>query len=162
MSDNVLVHSPLRVRGQIQLTIRHADGRVRRIVVKNTITYAGCNALLFLLAQSSGNAADWKLARLIPGRNATPPTVGDLAVIDPVASPDQVVLTNPDLVVSTATGELVVTGTLQTSQANGSTLREVGLVLANGWLFARQIHPAVDKDSSISITYTWRIAMVSA
>jgi len=156
----VAVREPLPLRGEIELVIR-GGARVRRIAVRNTILYTGRNALLYLLAQTSGAPTDWKLARLIPGTNGTPPTPGDVGAFAPVSGPDQIVLTSPDVVVSPGTGELIVTGTLLTTQANGQDLREIVLAMGNGEPFARQVHPTVSKDSPLTVTYTWRIAVTS-
>lgn len=151
------------LRGQIELVVRRGDSVVRRIAVRNTITYVGRTALLQLLRQALGGASAMggSPGHLVPGTNGTPPTVGDIALGAPLGGSDQIALTDPNLSVNGPSGELVVTGTLSTSQGNGSTLREVGLVLANGDLFARQVHPAVSKTALLTVTYTWRVAVTS-
>ena len=57
------------------------------------------------------------------------------------------------------TGQVEITATLDfTSPANGNTLREAGLISANGiTLFARQVHGDIFKDSGIQLQYIWRI-----
>lgn len=151
----------LGLRGDLQLVLAREGAVVRRIAVRNTITYNGRNAFLYLLAQTVGVPGDWRLATLGPGTNGTPPTVGDLSLGAPLGPSDQITLTPGNITLSPASGELVITGTLDTTQGNGSTLREAGLILANGQLFARQVHPAVLKDALLTITYTWRIAVTS-
>lgn len=116
------------------------------------------NALLALFAQVGITASDYAPSKLVPGTNGTPPTPGDIAMGAPVGGPDQVTLNGASFAHNTAARELVITGTLATTQANGQTLAEVGLVLANGTLFARQVHPAFLKDGTMSVTYTWRIS----
>lgn len=144
--------------GEISLTIRRTDGPTTRLTVRNTITYVGLNALLALFAQVGITASDYAPRKLVPGTNGTPPTPGDIAMGAAVGSPDQITLTGPSFSHNTAARELVITGTLATTQANGQTLAEVGLVLVNGTLFARQVHPAFLKDGTMSVTYTWRIS----
>lgn len=141
------------VRGEVTIVVRRPGSPVRRIVVRNTITYLGLNAILALLANDGVG-----LGRLVPGTNGTPPTPGDIAMGSPLGPDDQIVLSGPNFTRAPATRELLVTGTLATTQANGETLREIGLRLVDGTLFARQVHPAFEKDGTMSITYTWRIA----
>lgn len=158
-----------RLRGEVTIEIRRpgAEGvetsgaLVRRIVVRNTITYTGLNALLTLLAQASITPVDYAARRLVPGTNGTPPTPGDLALGAPVGSSDQVVLSGVNFSHNTSSRELIISGTLTTGQANGLVLREIGLQLQNGSLFARQVHPFFEKDGSMSVTYTWRISVTA-
>lgn len=150
------------MRGQIELVID--DGStVRRIAVRNTITYLGRSATLHLLAQALGgpDGIGGSPGKLVPGTNGTPPTVGDIALGAALSSGNQISLSASNLSVNEPAGELVITGTLTTSQGNGSTLREVGLVLADGRLFARQVHPSVAKTSALTVTYTWRVALTT-
>lgn len=151
----------LPLRGDLQLEVRKGSRVVRRIALRNTITYQGRNSLLYLLGQTIGTPGDWRMDRLVPGTNGTPPTVGDIAMGAPLGISDQLILAPSNLTISPATGELIVVATLDTTQGNGSTLREAGIQLANGQLFARQVHPAVPKDALLTVTYTWRVATTS-
>lgn len=151
--------SKSRLRGDLTIEITDVrTGRVRRHHVRNTITYDGLNSSLYLWAQDGINPADYRITQLQAGTNSTPPSRGDIAVISSVAT---VPLVTANRAVVPATGELVITATLGTGDANGSTLCEVGLLLANNQLFARQIHPAFLKTSSFTLTYTWRIAVTA-
>lgn len=151
--------SKSRLRGDLTIEITDVrTGRVRRHHVRNTITYDGLNSSLYLWAQDGINPADYRITQLQAGTNSTPPSRGDIAVISSVAT---IPLVTANRAVVPATGELVITATLGTGAANGSTLCEVGLLLANNQLFARQIHPAFLKTSSFTLTYTWRIAVTA-
>jgi len=156
----VSVREPFTLRGEIQIVVRGGP-RVRRIAVRNTILYTGRNALLYLLAQNTGSPTDWKLSRLIPGTNGSPPTAGDPGALAPVGLSDQIVLGPSDVVVSPGTGELIVTGTLLSTQANGADLREIVLGMGNGEAFARQVTPIIPKNDPLTVTYTWRIAVAT-
>ena len=152
----------VRLRGDLTVTMTNVStGREVRHHVRNTITYDGLNSALYLWAQDSITAADYQIVKLVPGLNATPPTRGDVSVVNPVAAGNQIPLTSANRSLSAATGELTISGTLGTTQANGLTLCEIGLVLGNGSLFARQVHPNFTKTSSFTITYTWRIAVTA-
>lgn len=157
----------LALRGEVTIVVTRVgptDGLqrpVRRIVVRNTITYVGLVAMLTLLAQASITPGDYAIRKLVPGTNGTPPTPGDLAMGAAVGSSDQISLSGVSFSLNASTRELTVSGTLSTGQANGQTLREIGLQLQDGTLFARQVHPAFEKDGSMSVTYTWRLALTA-
>jgi hypothetical protein len=159
MKSSMELGSKSRLRGDLTIEITDVrTGRVRRHHVRNTITYDGLNSSLYLWAQDGINPADYRITQLQAGTNSTPPSRGDIAVISSVAT---IPLVTANRAVVPATGELVITATLGTGAANGSTLCEVGLLLANNQLFARQIHPAFLKTSSFTLTYTWRIAVTA-
>jgi hypothetical protein len=162
MKKSVSLDSKPKLRGDLTIVITNViTGRQTRHHVRNTITYDGLNSALYLWAQDAITVTDYRIVKLVPGTNPTPPTRGDVSVIAPVLGAD-INLTAPDRSISPATGELIITGTLpQVSPANGSTLTEVGLVLGNGQLFARQIHPAFLKQIAFTLTYSWRIAMTA-
>lgn len=150
-----------KARGEVTVELRRDDGDVRRMVVRNTITYGGLNGMLRLLAQATITPSDFALRRLVPGTNGTPPTPGDLALGAPVGPSDQIVLTGANFTELPASREIIVTGTLATGQANGQVLREIGLAFQNGTLYARQVHPAFEKDGTLSVTYTWRLSVTA-
>ena len=157
--SKVSLASRIRPRGEVQLDVRDASGAlVQSMVVRNTITYDGLNAFLWRIHKPT---ADHYIDRLIPGTGPTPPSKGDIAMVAPLGSSDQVPLTDPNFDMSEATGELVISATLDLTQGNGQTLREVGLRLHTGQLFARQVHPGVPKSGLVTVTYTWRIASTS-
>lgn len=152
----------LKLRGDIQIEIHRAgESRpLRRYAIRNTIVLGGLNSPLYLWSQDTGSPSDWRIVSLIPGTVGTPPTSGDVTLMGPLSS-DVINLTSTDRTVLPASGELVIRGTLTTGQAVGQTLREIGLFLGNGQLFARQVHPAIEKTGAITVTYTWRIAVTS-
>lgn len=152
-----------KIDGHLQIETRRRGSRhpLRRYALHNQITYNGFNSPLYLWTQDSGTPTDWRLVKLVPGTNGTPPTIGDLALGSPLGVADEMALVAADRTVVPASGELVITGTLTTLQAVGESLREVGLFLGNGQLFARQVHPVITKTGAITVTYTWRIAVTA-
>lgn len=168
MNDlNHLLAPPLapqfKLRGDIQIEVwrQGAERPLRRYAIRNQITYNGYNSPLYLWTQDVGTPADWQMAKLVPGTNGTPPTIGDVALGSPLGPADEIVLSALNRTVVPSSGELVITGTLTTLQANGQDLREVGLFLGNGQLFARQVYPSIPKTGAITVTYTWRIAVTA-
>lgn len=152
--------SHARLRGDITIIKTDcATGRETRISIRNTITYDGFNSALFAWAQDSGSANDFRITQLVPGTNGTPATHGDLGCYSPVIGAE-IPLLAANREVSTSTGELIITATLpKISVANGSTLREVALMLGNTQCFARQAHPDVEKSVAFTLTYLWNIAL---
>ena len=158
----IRIEERAKLRGDLTIVIKNViTNRETRYHVRNTITYDGLNSALYLWAQDAIVVTDYRLVKLVPGTNATPPSRGDLSVIAPVGVSDQIALTAANRTVSPATGELVITGTLGTGQANGITLTEIGLVMGNGSLYARQVHPGFLKSIAFTLTYSWRIAMTA-
>lgn len=161
MKSSMELGGNVRLRGDLSIEITDVrTGRVRRHHVRNTITYDGLNSSLYLWAQDGIDPADYRITQLQAGTNSTPPSRGDIGVIQP-ATGGLIALAAANRAVVPATGELVITATLGTGDANNFTLCEVGLLLANNQLFARQIHPAFLKTSSFTLTYTWRIAVTA-
>lgn len=152
-----------KLRGDLQIDVYDVQRQrpLRKYAIRNTIVYDGLNSPLYLWSQDTGSPTDWRLTKLVPGTNGTPPTVGDVGLGAPLGPSDEMPMTASNRTVVPALGELVLTTTLSTSQANGQTLREVGLFMGSGLLFARQIHPAIDKNGAITITYTWRLAITT-
>jgi hypothetical protein len=160
LPGSVRTDESVRLRGDLTVIITHAlTGRQTRHHIRNTITYSGLNSALYAWSQDTGTANDYRIVSLVPGSNSTPPSRGDTAVISP--APITIPLTIANRTVSSATGELVLTGTLGTGDNNGIILNEVGLVMGNGALFARQVHPDFTKTNAFTLTYTWRIAVTA-
>lgn len=164
MEPTCLVEGKVRLRGDLTLEICHTpSGRITRQHVRNTITYDGLNSSLYLWAQDGITPSDYQIATLVPGTNNQPPTRGDTSVISPIVAGDWITLAAGNRLVSPATGELIITATLGNAQGNvsPSQLTEVGLLLGNGSLFARQVHPGFAKTNAFTLTYTWRIAVTA-
>jgi len=155
----------MKLRGDLTLTMTNIiTGRVTRQHIRNTITKDGLNSALHLWSQDTGSPADYRIVTLVPGTNAQPPSRGDTAVLSPIASGDWLTLASGNRNLVEATGELIITATLGASQGNVTpplALCEVGLVMGNGQLFARQVHSAFQKTNAFTLTYTWRIAVTA-
>lgn len=157
--------SIVKLRGDLSIEV--FDTKTLEILktfcIRNTITYNGLNSMLYLWAQDGVTLTDYQFARLVPGTNATPPTRGDLSLGAPLGPADQIVLAPANRTPNPTTGELVITGTLTSGQGNTAPgpLVEIGLELANGQLFARQVHPGISKNIAFGINYTWRFAVTT-
>lgn len=153
----------MELRGDLEIIIRESDSRreIKRFLKRNTITYNGLNSALYLWSQEGITAADFRFTKLVPGTNASPPSRGNLAVGAALPLADHVVLGAGDRVVAPTVGELVVTGTLTSGQGNCYNICEIGLLLANGQLFARQVHPVFAKTIAFTVGYTWRFRVTT-
>ena len=99
--------------------------------------------------------ADLRIGFIGVGINDTAPSRSDTSLVNEVHQQtiDAYDFPNGDI------GQVEITATLDfVSPANGETLREAGLISADGTtLFARQVHGGITKDSSIQLQYIWRI-----
>lgn len=151
------------VRGDITVTVRRADTgeKVRRIEVRNTITYLGLGTLVRLWAQRAADpaAADLKLESLRVGIGNVPPVKGDTGLGNSVHS---IPLGDANKVLQLEDPvELKVIATLSAGDANGQSLTEAGLFTAGGTMVARQIYPAVNKSAALVVDYEWRLSFTA-
>lgn len=148
--------------GALQLVCRNLKtGRKYTRTVFNTITYDGSNSPLFLWAPDGITVADWAMNELRFGTAGTPPTRGDTSLVSPLGGGPTggiISIANPsNRQRSEATGEVIITGTLDVNHANGSTLTEIGIFFANGRLGMRQVFPGIPKNDAITVSATWKI-----
>ncbi len=152
-----------KIRGDLQITVRRAldDVILRRFAIRNQITYNGINSPIFLWSQDGIVVTDFRITSLVAGSGTTPPTKGDIALAIPIG-PGVITLGATNRTQSPATAELIITADWPAPSAvDGFSLSEVGLVLGNGQLFARQVHPTIAKTSLITVSYSWRLALTA-
>lgn len=156
-----LERNHFRLRGDLQILITDVrNQRTRKWTIKNTITYDGLNTPLFLWAPDGVTLSDYALAQLRAGESTVPPSRGDVGLGSPFLG--AVITLGPsNRTRSLSTGEIIITAQFGTGDANGAHLTEAGLFLGNGNLFARQIHPKIDKVSAFIVQYNWRIAVTA-
>ena len=171
--------SSLYARGDLTVRVRSvASGRtLRTFVMRNTITYLGMGTVVQLLSQRIAPLDDapisLKLAELWVGDSAVPPVRSDTTLaMGPPGYRDQLTLTDATKTPNIAGPiyELRLLATLPSiTPANGGLpLAEAGLYTAGSLvpavpqrLFARQIHPLINKTSAIVIDYDWRISFTA-
>jgi len=155
-------NSALSMRGDIEIRVRDTSTGdvVREYAVKNKIVDTGVAAVAKLLAQTSGTASSYKLAQLKVGTGTTLASAGQTDLVSPVLANGTVTLTTSDVVATD--NKVVVKGTVPSAIASAITLREVGLFMSNGQLFARQIHSGITTGSGLSVEYTWTLTFTAA
>lgn len=149
-----------RVRGDLAVIVRRVSDRkvIERQFIRNTITFNGLYGLLRLWKQDDNVAADYQIASIRVGSGNTPPTRDDPSLFTPVAT---LALTAPSRQLSLPTSELVLTATVGTSVAVGSTICEAGWFYANGQMGGRQVHVPINLSGLITVSYQWRLAVTT-
>lgn len=162
--------------GRVGLVIRDARTREihRRFEIRNKITFLAADLLVELLAQRTTDPT--------PARNlvysmrmGSSNTIAARSDINLGAFAIGKVLGDVGKVTG-ARGEIQFVATLDSGDANGTTLREAALFTAGASpstsdtpgtapgstrMIARQVHPDVIKTISIAIDYSWTIAFTA-
>jgi len=166
------------MRGDLTIIIRDAKTRkkIRKIEIRNKITFLAADILVELLAQRTPTLDPTPDKQLLysmrMGLSNTPAARSDTNLgtfeIGKVLADVNKITGVP--------GELELTAELEAGEANGVTLQEAGLFTAGSTpsadgpvgttpgtarMFSRQIHPAIPKTSAIVLDYSWRIAFTA-
>jgi len=139
--------------GRLEIRSIDRQGNVFLYKTPNVITFDARIVMSHLLVGDAVNT--YRIAFIAVGLGSTAPQRSDTSLIQQIHQQPIEPYDFPD----GDTGQVEITATLDfTSPANGSTLREAGLVSANGTtLFARQVHGDIFKDNGIQLQYIWRI-----
>lgn len=142
----------LLTRDNLIIEVKNEEtGKIKIIKTHNLVVTTGKNLLRdFLYDGSSVTVAG--LTHFGYGTGTTAAAAADTALETQVAR-DTITQKIKD------TGKLTVKYYLSSANGNGSTLTEVGLFNAasSGTMYARAIHAAIAKTSSISVTYSWEL-----
>ncbi len=139
---------------RVNVTIEQVDAVTGRLLarerVHNLVTLAGRNLARDLLV---GDATA-TLTHFALGTGTTSVVAGDTALETEVYR-DVITQT------STSDGEVEVKQYLSSTEANGSSLSEAGLLTAStgGVLFARVTYTPIAKTSSIAVSFTWTVTI---
>ena len=163
--------SPIKMRGILTIHVKNAkNGAILRTIHKqNVITDDAGNVMRSLIAQRATDhaAAYLALGSMRFGTSSTTPLRSQTDLLAEVSSARKE-LEDMDKQNGSA-GEIQFIATLQSADANGNTLREVGLFTtgtawdgaqnpANGlYMFARQIHAPIEKTVALTLEYNWAI-----
>jgi len=149
----------MRTNDAIQLTANvtievcdAASGRLlRREQRHNLVTLAGRNLVRDLF---NGLSPAGAITHFAVGTGTATPTANDTALVAEVFR-DAVTKRTPDV------GKLTLQYYLPSTAANGYALAEAGLFTAatGGTLVARVVFQAINKNASLSVTYTWDLTI---
>lgn len=130
--------------------IDRAGNEVERFVENNMVVLIGKTNLTKLLG---GDAAGKAVTQVAVGTNGVSPALSDtnitsafLKAIDSVSYPD--------------TSSVQFHFTIGYTEANGMTIREAGLILADNTLFARKTRADFAKTSANQLTGVWTIKFI--
>ena len=150
---NVIINTNVRI------LVRHAetDEVIKEMRVHNLVTDSGLNKLRDMIGYPyvtcDGKTPDY----MAVGTSSTAPAADQTALITEVF---RTKLANrvPD------TKSIAFYAYISPTEANGNTLREVGLFteISAGELWARAVHTAIAKTVSLSFTYEWTFTFAAA
>lgn len=142
------------IKGRVYIDVLYENGDTRRIVQDNVVTNNGRDRIAALLSQSSTTFP----SHIAIGTGTTAVAVTDTAMETEV---DRNALT----ATTDSSGVVTFQCFFSKSEANGSTISEVGLfdAASSGTLICHAILGAtVVKDNTISITVTWTITFADS
>ncbi len=164
------------MRGTLCVKVRDAvTGEVvKRIEIRNKITYLAADILVELIAQRASDPApaqdlvySMRMGSSNTAAQRSDTNLGAFVIGKQLLDVDKV---------NGAPGEITFTATLASGDANGSTLREAGLFTAGATpstsdtpgsapgvtrMIARQVYPDIPKTSAIVVDYSWTIAFTA-
>lgn len=136
----------LSLKGIVKLNIYADDKLVETWEDKNLIVSGGRSAVSALLGNQGVNK---NVDRIAVGTNGADPILADTAVTD------QVVKTLDGITFPGTAVQFAFT--LETTDANGITIREFALLCADNTLFSRVTRAPIIKDNTVRIEGTWTI-----
>lgn len=136
----------IQVSGSTEHRIYDADGRLVSSFEEHNVVVNLAKALIANLL--AGGSTD-KITKIGFGTNGTAAVATDTTLTGSTVK-------NVDSYTADATG-VTFYWSLSTSELNGMTIQERGLVTAAGTLFARKAHDPIVKNSGMSIQGSWRI-----
>jgi hypothetical protein len=133
-------------RGSFALTVWKDGKIIEQFQEDNLIVSLGRNNIAALLGGYGGSEID----RIGFGTSGSPTTLEDALLVDGFQK-----------AIATATagtsGRVEIAWTLETSEANGKTIREFALFNKDGDMFARKVREAIVKTADLRLTGTWTL-----
>lgn len=168
--------SDIPMMGTIAITVRDAKTREikQQIKIRNKIMFLAADLLTELIAQrttdptpSTGMIYSMRMGSSNTAATRSDTNLGAFVIGKEIGDVGKV---------AGAPGEIQFITTLESGDANGTTLREAGLFTAGATpatndlpgttpgttrMFARQVYPDVPKSAAVVIDYTWTIAFTA-
>jgi len=156
----------LGFKGEFTIRVRDAKtGEVLREIRKSNLVCVGArNAVIKLISQQTlpDDYSFNKIWAIYSGTGTTPPTTLDTALESAAFKK----ACDQPFTVNLSSGWVEVQMTMESGDGNGYAYTEMGLfsrgdnddptLTAGASMYARQVHGAIEKTSSLSIEYTWR------
>lgn len=152
----------LKPCGHVQGIIEYKTGDKRVIEFPNTVLTNGRVALASSLANDVGSSFSFYINRMIFGDGGTADGATKFVNADrnglfgiTRASKPVIAVVDPNI-----PSQVVFTSVIAFSEANGYTLNEMALQLANNNLYSMVTFPDLTKTSQMQITWNWRLSFV--
>jgi hypothetical protein len=149
-------------RGDVEVIIDHRSGRQEKIMLKNAILNNAKNANASAICNDIGQTFQFYVSNMIFGTNGTlggAPKVVDASrngLFGPTLVNKQVMSTvNPQMLT-----QAIFTAVIGFDEGNGNIINEMALVMKNDDLYSMVTLGGISKDSSIQITFNWRISYI--
>lgn len=165
-------NTQMGLRGLLTVRVRSTiTGRVLRTWTKrNTIVYAAGDIIRDLFMQQAAVvASELKLGSMRFGTNNTPPARSDTDLYGEITSTRYQIV--DDDKVNGELGEVIIHASMDGATGNGNTYQEAGLFTAGAaWdgnvggnlkCYARQVHSAIAKTSSVALEYEWGLQFMT-
>lgn len=143
----MIINDQITLRGQLSITLHRAGQQPQAITEHNMIMTSAKSALARLIA---GQGSGKNINRIAFGTNGVGPTPNDQAISEAYTKAVSAITFPTE-------GQARFAFTLSESEANGLNIRELGLLCADGTLFARKVRGLIEKTSDLSITGSWTI-----
>ena len=149
-------------KGFIQAEIEHKSGKKEFIEFHNIVLTRGRIALAKCLTREIGDTFNFYINRMLFGDGGTAGGITKTVSADrnglfgiTQASKPVISATDPNI-----PSQAIFTSVIAFSEANGATLNEMALQMANGDFYSMATFPDLTKTSSIQITWSWRLSFV--
>jgi len=131
------------IKGIFELTVYKNGQPVEKYKDENMIMNIAKEALAKLIG---GDGSGKTITKIGFGTNGSGPTPADTTYIKNITSK-----TYPQV------NQVKFTWSLATSEANGKSIREFGLICSDNTLFARKTRGVIEKSNDISLEGSWTI-----
>ena len=155
-------HEAMKVIGIVERVIEYSDGHKEISEIKNTILRKGREALSNSLANNVGGTYNYFINRMIFGDGGT--SGGTLKYVDTqrtglfgITRASKPVISSVD---PNIPSQVIFTSVLTFDDANGFSLNEMALQMANGDLYSMVTFADLNKTSLMQITFNWRLSFV--
>jgi len=157
------VNDKLRPKGTVELIKEYKDGSKEVVELPNAVLNLGRSALAASLANEIGNSYEFYIAQMSFGDGGTTGT-GQPKVVnaDRTGFFGSTILTKPVTanVDPNLTSQATFTSTVKFDEANGNTINELALVMADGDFYSMVTLTGIAKDSTMQLTINWRLTFV--
>ena len=139
----------IKITGEFHLKVFENGNLINEFTDKNLVVKGGKDVIAAMLVNGTPS---FLIDKISYGSNSTAPANSDVA---PLTNNFDKLLDSSSVLSSVCTFNF----SLLTSENNGATIEEFGLLLNGGVLFARKTGLTINKNNTISIAGTWTVTI---